>query len=90
MTRAFRCSTPQPRPCAACGKDFVPGDWQALVALGPGDSEEDRQRAREGRPYNAVAAVVHWQCAGHDVADAEAYFDKHFPGWREEDSRRQP
>jgi len=49
--------------CPACRKEFVVGDSVALVPLGPGSSEESRARAREGRPYNAVALPVHWVCA---------------------------
>ena len=49
--------------CAACKAPFVEGDATCLIALGPGDGEEERRRAREGRPYNAVAALVHWACA---------------------------
>lgn len=50
-------------PCAACKVPFVAGDVTALVPLGPGDSAEGRERAREGRAYNATAALVHWACA---------------------------
>lgn len=49
--------------CPACQKDFKPGDFTALVALGPGDSEESQKRCRERRPYNAVAIEVHYLCA---------------------------
>lgn len=58
-------------PCAACKVPFEPGDETTLIALGPGDDEEQRERAREGRPYNAVAAHVHWACAtGGDECSA--------------------
>lgn len=50
--------------CPACKKAFAPGDYVTLIALGPGDNEEEQQKAREGRPYTAVAACVHWLCAG--------------------------
>lgn len=49
--------------CAACKRPFVEGDSTTLVPLGPGDDEEQQQRAREVRPYNAVASLVHWSCA---------------------------
>lgn len=49
-------------PCAACKVAFVAGDETTLVPLGPGNNPEARQLAAEGRPYNAVAAVVHWTC----------------------------
>jgi len=48
--------------CAACQVFFKEGDYFTLVPLGPGDDEDERRRAREGRPYNAVAAVIHWDC----------------------------
>lgn len=51
------------KPCPACGKHFREGDFTALIALGPGDSEEARQKCRENRPFNAVALEVHWACA---------------------------
>ena len=49
--------------CPACKKKFKVGDYTTLVAIGPGDSEENRKKAREGRAYNAVAVEVHWCCA---------------------------
>jgi hypothetical protein len=50
------------KECPACHKPFEAGDYTTLVVLGPGGDEEARERAREGRPYNAVAAEVHWTC----------------------------
>jgi len=50
--------------CPACGKPFAEGDYTALITLGPGDDLEAQERARQGRPYNAVAAEVHAACAG--------------------------
>ena len=47
------------KPCAACQKKLKAGDYTTLIALGPGDSKEQRERARAGRVYNAVAAEVH-------------------------------
>jgi hypothetical protein len=49
-------------PCPACGKLFVKGDYTMLVALGPGDSAEDREKARDGRYYSAVATECHEAC----------------------------
>jgi hypothetical protein len=51
------------QPCQACGVDFLIGDFTTLVPLGPGGDAEARERARDGRPYNAVALQVHWACA---------------------------
>jgi len=51
------------RICAACDKPFVKGDYTTLIPLGPGDSEEDRKKKKEGRVYTAVAKEVHWACS---------------------------
>lgn len=52
------------KPCPACGKLFKEGDYTTLVALGPGNDLEAQERAKQGRPYNAVAVEVHWDCSG--------------------------
>ena len=49
--------------CPACRVAFVEGDFTTLVALGPGSDPESRQRARQGRAYNAIALQVHYACA---------------------------
>ena len=54
-------------PCPACKRPFTAGDFTVLIPLGPGMNPEQRQRAREGRPYNAVAIEVHWACATGEV-----------------------
>jgi len=54
--------------CPACHQKFQLGDVPALVAIGPGLDPEARARAREGRPYNAVAVPVHWACASGEEA----------------------
>jgi hypothetical protein len=54
-------------PCPACGKPFKEGDYTTLVALGPGDSEEGRERRDKGEAYNSVAAEVHWECSKKEV-----------------------
>lgn len=51
------------KECPACGIPFKPGDWTTLIALGPGDDPEAQERAKMGRPYNAIALEVHWSCA---------------------------
>jgi hypothetical protein len=53
-------------PCPACDQPFLAGQYITFVALGPGASADDRKRAREGRPYNAVAVQVHYACATGD------------------------
>ena len=50
--------------CPACRKPFQAGDYTTLVCLGPGDDKEEQEKAISGRAYNAVAAEVHWACAG--------------------------
>lgn len=50
------------RPCPACKVPFAAGDYTTLVALGPGDDPEARERAVAGRVYNAVAVEVHFAC----------------------------
>lgn len=49
--------------CPACHQPFIEGDYTTLVLLGPGDDPEERKRRDEGRPYNAVAVEVHWDCS---------------------------
>lgn len=49
--------------CQACHVPFAEGDYTTLVVLGPGDDEESRERRDQGRPYNAVAIEIHWECS---------------------------
>lgn len=49
--------------CPACRQRFKEGEFVTLVALGPGVDPEEREKARAGRIYNAVAAVLHYGCA---------------------------
>lgn len=39
------------------------GDYTTLVTLGPGDDAEARERRDAGRPYNAIASEIHWDCS---------------------------
>lgn len=55
------------KECPACNRQFEAGDYTTIIALGPGDDEEAQERARAGRPYNAVAVEVHWSCATGEV-----------------------
>lgn len=48
--------------CPGCQKEFKVGDYTTLVAIGPGADKEQQERARLGRPYNAVALEAHWAC----------------------------
>lgn len=52
------------KPCPACHKRFIEGDYTTLITLGPGDDPEAQKKAKEGRAYNAVAVEVHYVCAG--------------------------
>jgi len=49
--------------CPACNQRFQVGDETALIPVGPGKDPKAQARAREGRPYNAVALPTHWACA---------------------------
>lgn len=49
-------------PCPACRKVIKEGDFVALVPIGPGENEDERQAARDGSVYNAVAVPAHWAC----------------------------
>jgi hypothetical protein len=53
--------------CAACRLSFQEGDYVTLVPLGPGDDPKERDRARYGRPYNAVAVAAHWACVTGEI-----------------------
>lgn len=49
--------------CPACKQPFKVGDYTTLIALGPGDDADSRERRNAGKPYNAVAVEVHWDCS---------------------------
>ena len=49
--------------CPACKVPFKKGDFTTLVPIGPGDSEEDKRRMKEGRAYIEAAVEVHWGCS---------------------------
>ncbi len=52
--------------CLGCGEPFAAGDRTVLVLLGPGGDPEARQKAVDGRFYNAVCAELHAACATGD------------------------
>lgn len=54
--------------CDGCGRDFVPGDYTTLIPIGPGDSPDEQEKARNGQAYNAIAIEVHWTCATGEPA----------------------
>lgn len=49
--------------CGACNVRLKIGDFTTLIALGPGASEGARERARQGKTYNAVCSHIHYACA---------------------------
>jgi hypothetical protein len=51
------------QPCPACDEVFKEGCYTTLIPIGPGSDEENQRLCREGRPYNDVAILVHYQCA---------------------------
>jgi hypothetical protein len=57
--------------CPACRWPFLKGQYTTIVPLGPGVDEEEQEKAREGRWYNARAIEVHWSCATGKVDDEE-------------------
>ena len=48
-------------PCDACSVPFAQGDYVTLIPTLPADNEEWK-KMEEGRPYNATAVVIHWDC----------------------------
>lgn len=49
--------------CPGCRKPIAAGEAITLVPIGPGEDEEEREKARTpGRFYNAVAIVAHYPC----------------------------
>ena len=52
--------------CPACKEKFRAGEYVTLIALGPGKDQEAREKAAAGKPYNAVAIPVHWDCTNKD------------------------
>jgi hypothetical protein len=61
------------QPCAACPVPLAEGDYTTLVTLGPGADPEEREKAAQGRPYNAIAVEVHWSC-GTGLPDEHATY----------------
>jgi hypothetical protein len=59
--------------CPGCGARFLIDDEFTLVPLGPGINDDARARAREGRPYNAVAIPAHWSCATGEEGPQEIH-----------------
>ena len=53
--------------CLACARELQSGDYTVLIPLGPGDDEEAREKALEGRWHNAAAVEIHALCAGVEI-----------------------
>jgi hypothetical protein len=34
-----------------------------IVPIGPGEDEDEREKCRDARFYNATGVIVHWSCA---------------------------
>lgn len=62
--------------CAACNLPFKDGDYTVLIPLGPGADSEARERARAGRPYNAIAVEIHYSCATGEEVEVEMEYPK--------------
>lgn len=56
------------KECPACHNPFKAGDYTTLVAYGPGSDPEEQAKAKQGLPYNAIAAEIHWDCATGGIA----------------------
>lgn len=52
--------------CPACHQPFKEGEYTALAILGPGEDDDARERRDQGRPYNAIALELHYDCAGEE------------------------
>lgn len=50
-------------PCPGCKQPFKADEYVTLITVGPGDDAEARERRDAGRPYNAIALPVHWDCS---------------------------
>ena len=50
------------RLCPACKEPFKIGDYTTLIGLGPGNDSEEQEKARLGKPYNAIALELHYAC----------------------------
>jgi len=48
--------------CPGCDAAFQTGDVTTLIAIGPGSDDVERRRARDGKPYNAIAIPAHYAC----------------------------
>jgi hypothetical protein len=60
------------RVCPGCDRVFVPGETIGMITIGPGPDPEEREKARNGRGYIAVALPVHWACATGEEDSPEA------------------
>jgi hypothetical protein len=60
------------RVCPGCDRVFAPGETIGMITIGPGPDPEEREKARNGRGYIAVALPVHWACATGEEDSPEA------------------
>jgi hypothetical protein len=47
--------------CKVCGEVFKEGDIVTLMPIGV-CGEENREKAKQGKYYNAVSIPIHWDC----------------------------
>jgi hypothetical protein len=57
--------------CPACSVRLAVDDYVALVPLGPGADPAARGHRDAGKAYDAVGAVVHWECSPKGEGEAE-------------------
>lgn len=49
--------------CAVCTVPIKAGDFVTLFSRGPDpDDDEEAEKTAAGRPYIAVASLIHWDC----------------------------
>lgn len=49
--------------CPACHDPIVKGERYTLVPIGPGKDSDEQAKCSQGRWYNAVAILSHYDCA---------------------------
>jgi len=59
--------------CPGCDEHFKAGQYVTLVPIGPGADVEERIKAHEGRPYDAVSVPAHWACV---TGESDSYIEE--------------
>ena len=60
-----------PSPCPACQLPLLKGQDWLMFPIGPGNDGEARARRDAGQSYNAVAIVMHWDCASRAIQESK-------------------